>query len=189
MSTRRLVAHRVSLTPTSDLSLTPGDPTQTVHFKVASAFNQVLSYVFSSQRAFPLRDELAKQAASDDPADRREYLMEAALCWTLVSCVAGAGMVVFGFPTGAILGHVPGAVVFSTWAGVAFFCLAGSANVYWRWFWYLPRARRRARKNGVGSAPFAAAMRAASPRNSTLIFQWTVAIFAFVATVYGFLSI
>jgi hypothetical protein len=99
--------------------------------------------------------------------------------------VAGFGMVVFGLPAGALLGHVPGAVVFSVWAGVSFFCVSGSANVYWRWFWYLPR--RRARKNGVGSAPVAAGMRAASPRNSSLIFQWAVGTLAFVVTVRGLL--
>jgi ABC-type glycerol-3-phosphate transport system substrate-binding protein len=165
------------------LALTPGDPIQTAHFKVAAGFDQVLAYTFSSVRAFPSRDELAKQAASNDPADRREYLFEAALCWTQVGWLALLGMVGFGFLTKMLLGHVPGAIVFSAWAAVAFFCFAGACNVYWRWVWYLPRARRRARKNGVGSAPFAAAMRAASPRNSSLIFQWTVGIVVFGATV------
>jgi hypothetical protein len=171
----------------SDLALTPGDPTQTIHFKVAAGFNQVLAYVGSSGRDSPTRQQLAEQAASDDPALRREYLFEAALCWGLVACVAGVGMVAFGFPAEALFGHVPGAVVFSAWGGVAFFCLSGFANVYWRWFWYLPRARRRARTNGVGSARFAAAMRAASPRNSSLIFQWAVGLFVFVVMVLGLL--
>jgi hypothetical protein len=127
------------MTDASDLALTPGDPTQTIHFKVAVGFNQVLAYVWSSVRAFPTRDELAKQAASNDPADRREYLAEAALSWGLVGCVAGLGMVVFGLPAAALLGYVPGGVVLSACAAVSFFCLTGTFNVLWRWYWYVPR--------------------------------------------------
>lgn len=48
-----------------------GDPTVTVHFKVAVGFRFV--------GTVPTRGELAKQAVSADPADRREYLMEVAL--------------------------------------------------------------------------------------------------------------
>jgi hypothetical protein len=80
---------------------------------------------------------------------------------------------------------VPGGIVLSAFAAVGFFCLSGAVNVLWRWYWYLPQARRRARKNGVGSARFASAMRSASPRNSSLIFQWGVGIVTFVAMVAG----
>jgi hypothetical protein len=90
-------------------------------------------------------------------------------------------------PAGALLGYVPGGVVLSACAAVSFFCLTGTFNVLWRWYWYVPRARHRARKNGVGSARFAAAMRGASPRNSSLIFQWAVGIVTFVAMVLGLL--
>jgi hypothetical protein len=169
----------------SALAPTPGDPTQTIHFKVAVGFNQVLTYISGSLRAFPTRQELAEQARSDDPADRRKFLFEAGLCWTLLGCVAGLGMVVFGLPTWAVLGHVPGGIVLSAFAAVGFFCLSGAVNVLWRWYWYLPQARRRARKNGVGSARFASAMRSASPRNSSLIFQSGVGIVTFVAMVAG----
>jgi hypothetical protein len=163
----------------SDLALTPGDPTQTIHFKVAVGFNQVLAYVGSSER-FPTRRELAEQAVSDDPADRREYLMEVALSWGLVGCLTAFAVALFGAVTGALFGYVAGNIVFNVAATIAFFCLSGFVNVYWRWFWYLPRARRRARKDGVGSARFAAAMRGASPRNSSLVFQWAVAVVTFV---------
>jgi hypothetical protein len=164
----------------SDLALTPGDPTQTIHFKIAAAVNGVLAYVGSSGRGVATKQELAKQARSDDPALRREYLTEASLSWGLLGWAAGCGIAAFGLVTGELFGHGVGNIVFNVAATVAFFCLAGSANVYWRWFWYLPRARRRARKNGVGSERFAAAMRGASPRNSSLILQWAVGIVTFV---------
>jgi hypothetical protein len=71
---------------------------------------QVLAYVWSSVRAFPTRDQLAKQSASDDPTDRREYLAEAASSWSLVGCVAALGMVVFGLPAGALLAYTTGSL-------------------------------------------------------------------------------
>jgi hypothetical protein len=166
-------------TATSDLALTPGDPTQTVHFKVALEFNQLLAYVGFSGR-YPTRRELAEQASSDDPAERREYLMEAVLSWGLIGCLTAFVIALFGAVTGALFGYVAGNIVFNVAATVAFFFLSGSFNVLWRWYWYLPQARRRARKDGVGSARFAAAMRGASPRNSSLIFQWAVALVTFV---------
>ncbi|MEA2131607.1 MAG: hypothetical protein QOJ85_4498 [Solirubrobacteraceae bacterium] len=164
----------------SDLALTPGDPTQTIHFKIAVALNQMLTYTGSSVRAFPTKHELAEQAGSDDPALRREYLIEASLSWILIGWASALVVAVFAVVTGALFGHGAGNIVFNVALTVGFFCFSGAFSVLWRWYWYLPQARRRARKNGVGSAPFAAAMRGASPRNSSLIFQWTVAVVTFV---------
>jgi hypothetical protein len=60
------------------------------------------------------------------------------------------------------------------------FCVAGASNVIWRMYWYVPQARRRARKEGIDSTRFATSMRRAMPRNSSLIFQTAVGILAFI---------
>jgi hypothetical protein len=166
------------LTDASDLALTPEDPTQTIHFKIAVATNRLLAYTLSDYRE-EKREQLAEQAGSDDPARRVMYLWEVGADWLCLGIVALVGMPVFGLPARALLGDWPGAVVVSACAGVSFFCVSGTANMLWRWFWYLPQARRRARKNGVGSARFAAAMRGASPRDSSLIFQSAIGVVAF----------
>ena len=67
MSTPAFTHGPVSNHPPRELELTPGDPTQTIHFKVAVGFNQVLAYVGSSGSSWPTRQELAEQAWSDDP--------------------------------------------------------------------------------------------------------------------------
>jgi hypothetical protein len=167
------------MTDPSDRAVTPGDPTRTIHFKVAVGFNQVLAYVGSPER-YPTRQELAEQAVSDDPAGRREYLMEVVLSWGLVGCLTAFVIALFGMVTRALFGYAAGAIVFTIALTASYFCFSGTVNVLWRWYWYLPRARRRARKDGVGSARFAAAMRGASPRNSSLVFQWAVAVVTFV---------
>ena len=59
-------------------------------------------------------------------------------------------------------------------------CAAGLFNVLWRMYWYVPQARRRARKDGVDSQRFATSMRRTMPRNSSLIFQTAVAVFTLV---------
>ena len=104
------------------------------------------------------------------------------MSWTLVGWAAGFAVVIVAVVTGALFGHGVGTIGFTVAVTISVFCLSGAFNVLWRWFWYLPRARRRARKDGVGSARFAAAMRGASPRNSSLIFQWAVGILAFALT-------
>jgi hypothetical protein len=43
-------------------------------------------------------------------------------------------------------------------------------------YWYVPQARRRARKDGIDSKRFATAMRRTLPRNSSLIFQLAAAV-------------
>jgi hypothetical protein len=97
----------------SDLALTPGDPTQTIHFKIAVALNQMLTYTGSSVRAFPTKHELAEQAGSDDPALRREYLIEASLSWILIGWASALVVAVFAVVTGALFGHGAGNTSFN----------------------------------------------------------------------------
>jgi hypothetical protein len=49
-------------------------------------------------------------------------------------------------------------------------------------YWYVPQARRRARKDGVDSKRFANSMRRTLPRNSSLIFQLAVAAVTILLT-------
>ena len=60
---------------------------------------------------------------------------------------------------------------------LACFSIAGSANALWRKL-YAHAARRRARSNGLDSPRYAAAMRRALPRNSSLISQGIVGVAA-----------
>jgi hypothetical protein len=62
------------------------------------------------------------------------------------------------------------------------FCAAGSANVLWRMYWYVPHARRRARRDGIDSERFAVSMRRTLPRNSNLDFQLAAAVLTILVT-------
>jgi hypothetical protein len=46
--------------------------------------------------------------------------------------------------------------------------------VYWRTAWYVPKAKRLARRDETDPAAYAAAMRRTLPRNSSLVFQTAV---------------
>jgi hypothetical protein len=85
-------------------------------------------------------------------------------------------MLFVGVPVQPLLGDAAGNAVLATCLAGAIFCLAGAANVLWRMYWYVPQAKRRARKDGVDSKRFATSMRRAMPRNSSLIFQTAVGI-------------
>ena len=89
-------------------------------------------------------------------------------------------MLLVGVPVQLLLGDAAGNVVLAACLGGAMFCVAGASNVIWRMYWYVPQARRRARKEGIDSTRFATSMRRAMPRNSSLIFQTAVGILAFI---------
>jgi hypothetical protein len=83
-------------------------------------------------------------------------------------------ILVVGVPVQALAGDRAGNVVVSIAMGAGFFCLAGCAHVLWRWYWYLPKARRRLR---AGDRPaYEEAMRRALPRNSSVVLQSFVGI-------------
>jgi hypothetical protein len=58
--------------------------------------------------------------------------------------------------------------------GAGFFCLAGCAHVVRRWYWFLPKARRRLRAGD--RAAYDEHMRRALPRNSSVVAQSVVGI-------------
>jgi hypothetical protein len=77
-----------------------------------------------------------------------------------------------------LAGDHAGTVVVSILLGAIFFCVAGYAHVVRRWYWYLPKARRRLR---AGDRPgYDAYMQRSLPRNSSIVFQSAVGILAAV---------
>jgi hypothetical protein len=94
----------------------------------------------------------------------------------MLSGAFGLAMLGVGMPVQLVLGDAAGKVVLAACLAGAMFCVAGAFNVMWRMYWYVPQARRRARKYGIDSKPFATSMRRTMPRNSSLIFQTAVGI-------------
>ena len=50
----------------------------------------------------------------------------------LVGWLAAFVLALSGLVTGELFGYFAGNIVFNVAATIAFFCLSGSANVYWR---------------------------------------------------------
>jgi hypothetical protein len=83
-------------------------------------------------------------------------------------------MLAIGIPVRVLAGDRAGNVVVGIFAGASFFCLAGCAHVLRRWYWYLPKARRRL---GAGDRPaYDEYMQRSLPRNSSILFQSVVGI-------------
>jgi hypothetical protein len=115
-----------------------------------------------------------------DPQLRQAFAQGASAGWYTLGGACLFAMLVVGVPSKLLLGDAVGNVVLTACLAGAMFCVAGLVNVLWRMYWYVPQARRRARKYGVDSKRFATSMRRAMPRNSSLIFQTAVAILTFV---------
>jgi hypothetical protein len=118
-----------------------------------------------------------------DPDLRRGFAMGANAGWITLSGAFGAAMLLVGVPVQLLLGDAAGNVVLAACLAGGMFCVAGAFNVMWRMYWYVPQARRRARKYGVDSKRFVTSMRRAMPRNSSLIFQAAVGILTFILAV------
>jgi hypothetical protein len=158
------------------------DLTHTVHAAVARLAERVLDR-FDSSRAH--RSNLAPLIARDDtdPQLRQVFALAANAGWITLGIACIFAMLVVGVPVKLLLGDAAGNVVLTACLAGAMFCFAGALNVIWRMYWYVPQARRRARKDGVDSKRFATSMRRTMPRNSSLIFQTVVALLAFVLAV------
>ena len=112
--------------------------------------------------------------ARDDPDSRRNALYVINGAWGMLAFAFLVAMVVVGIPVQVVAGDRAGHVVISIlWAAI-FFCIAGCAHVLRRWYWYLPKARRRLR---AGDRPaYEEYMQRSLPRNSSIIFQSVVGI-------------
>jgi hypothetical protein len=121
--------------------------------------------------------------AHDDPDARRSALYIINSAWCVLAFVLLVASAVMGVLVRMVAGDAAGSVVFSVLGGACAFCLAGCAHVLRRWYWYLPKARRRLRADD--RAAYEEYMRRALPRNSSIVFQSLVGI---LTTVVLFLS-
>ena len=117
---------------------------------------------------------IVSMIASDDPDLRRGALTITNTAWCVLAFAFFVAMVVIGIPVQALAGDRAGKVVVGVLAGASFFCLAGCAHVLRRWYWFLPKARRRLRAGD--RAAYEEAMRRALPRNSSVVLQSFVGI-------------
>jgi hypothetical protein len=158
------------------------DLTHTVHSAVARLAERVLDrFDTSSARGFSIAPLIAGD--DTDPDLRYAFALGASAGWFTLGGACICAMLVVGVPVKHLLGDAAGNVVLTVCLAGGMFCCAGMANVLWRMYWYVPQARRRARKYGIDSKRFATSMRRAMPRNSSLIFQTAVAILTFVLAV------
>jgi hypothetical protein len=115
-----------------------------------------------------------------DPELRHTFALGANAGWITLCMICVLGIPLVGIPVKLLLGNAAGNLAATVCFAGAMFCVAGAFNVMWRMYWYVPQARRRARKDGIDSKRFATSMRRAMPRNSSLIFQAAVGILTFV---------
>lgn len=151
------------------------DLTHTVHAAVGRLAERVLDR-FGTSRA--RRSSVASLIARDDtdPQLRQVFALAANAGWYTLGGACILAMPVVGVPVKLLLGDAAGKAVLTACLAGAMFCFAGVFNVLWRMYWYVPQARRRARKYGTDSKRFATSMRRAMPRNSSLIVQTAVAV-------------
>jgi hypothetical protein len=155
------------------------DLTHTVHAAVERLAERILDrFDASPGRGFRYASKIAGN--DTDPDLRRGFAMGANAGWITLCGVCVLAMLVVGVPIKLLLGDAAGHVVLAVCLAGGMFCCAGAFNVMWRMYWYVPQARRRARKDGVDSKRFATSMRRAMPRNSSLIFQTAVGILTFI---------
>lgn len=164
--------------------MTDEDPTRTLHHLVArtAAVRSINHYRRGRRQETPeTMDERARQQT--DPEIRSIYLLAVMLGWGEVFffCALIPGLVI-GFGLRALFGDRAAQIFATIWAVPAFFCVAGMWNAVWRYYWYVPQAKRRARRDGVGSERFEIAMRRTLPPHRSVVSMAVVGLAASVIT-------
>lgn len=170
----------------SDHSLTPGDPRETVHFRLEQA---VLQRFGINDRPAPgtFGDSwLAFSAEADDPEARRLYAVRVNSAWGLLAFACVIGIVAVATPVKVYLDETAGLALLALFLGLMSFCLAGCAYVLWRSYTFVPNARRLKSRGETDTEEYAIAMRRTLPRNGSLVFQAAVAIVVVVFTLRSF---
>jgi hypothetical protein len=148
--------------------------TPTIHLAVVRLMRPIFGDV----------DIISWSIARDDPDSRRNALYAINAAWAMLAFAFLVAILVVAIPVQALAGDRAGSVVVSIVMGGGFFCLAGCAHVLRRWYWYLPKARRRLR---AGDRPaYEEAMRRALPRNSSVVLQSVIGI---LTTIIAFASL
>jgi hypothetical protein len=155
------------------------DPTRTIHLFVARKMG-----LRQGDRDGQSVAELAHSLVADDsdPELRADYALAVEVAWLNVAFWCLVGMFVCGVPARELLGESALVVVASVWMGAGFFSVAGAVEAMWRYYYYVPQARQRARQFGVASDLFASSMRRTLPSNRSLPAQVVVGLLAFVIT-------
>lgn len=163
--------------------MTREDPTRTVHHLVARTIALRAADRHGSERIKQTPESLTRKALQDtDPHERQMYLLFAEIGWLVLGSWVAIAMAVTGFATREWLGDQAARIVVSVWAVPCFFCVAGAFNVVWRYYWYAPQARRRARRDGVDSERFAVSMRRTLPTRGSAVWMAVVGLAAAVIT-------
>jgi hypothetical protein len=161
-----------------DWDLTPGDPRRTIHFVIGRAVARWRGV--DTPGPGQGDSALAWGASRDSPESRYAYALQVTLAWWVGAfafiVLAGIGSV----SARALFGDATAKVVAEACFGGGMFCVAGMANVLWRMYYFVPKAKRLVRRGETAKEEYARLMRATLPRNSSLIFQATVAIAAFL---------
>lgn len=162
--------------------MSDADLTHTVHSAVLRLVERALAR-FDTSPVLDFRVAPAIARDATDPDLRRTFALGANAGWITLSFLFTAGILVLAFPVRAVLGSNAGDTVAVTCLSGAMFCAAGAVNVLWRMYWYVPQARRRARKDGIDSKRFAKSLRRTLPRNTSLVFQTAVAVLTLIIAV------
>jgi hypothetical protein len=135
----------------------------TIHLAVVRAMRPIIG-----------GDSVPGSLARDDPDLRRSALYIINAAWGMFAFVFLVAIAVIGIPVQVLAGDGAGKVAFSVLGGASFFCLAGCAHVLRRWYWFLPKARRRLRAGD--RAAYEEYMQRSLPRNSSVVFQSVIGI-------------
>jgi hypothetical protein len=155
----------------TDLSLTPGDPTRTIHFFVGRTLRRIQHADAPPPWMGDYVSALAGEMQQGDPDIRRSIGYYISIAWALFAFAFVVLMLATAIPAGLLFGNGVAIPIADACAGGAFFCLAGFVTVYWRTFTFVPQARRLARGGDSMREAYAAAMRKTLPRNTSLVFQ------------------
>lgn len=131
----------------------------------------------SDHRYRPFADQVREGSGPDE---RDVYLKTVAVAWFTLALACAVGAVLIGYLVHLVVGDATGRVVGVGLLACAFSCLGGYVNALWRKYRHVPRARRM-RAFGDDSEQYAAALRRTLPRNTSLIGQAAIGVFALVA--------
>jgi hypothetical protein len=162
----------------SNRALTPGDPRRTIHFAIGRAVAKWRG--LDTPGPGEGDSAVAWTASQDEPELRSAYALTVTLAWWVGAfafiALAGIGSV----SARALFGDATAKIVAEACFGGGMLCCAGMANVLWRMYYFVPKAKRLVRRGETDTDEYARIMRATLPRNSSLIFQSVVAVVAFL---------
>ena len=160
------------------VALTTDDLTQTVLFRLARTKLGALGGDGADRV-----EQLAHSVRQDtDPELRAHYGLAVVISWVRLTYWCTVALVAIGFLIRWTLGPAAADIFLAILMAVGFFFFAGSVNALWRYYWFVGQARRWARRDGPGSARFAASMHRTLPRDSSRIGQVVAGVLAFVIT-------